>query len=73
MARREAQHLTDADVAEIEKWVGRAKSIDSLEGIANAMRELQKYQPIDIKSNLYALVQKIIIEGAYGQKSKRRN
>jgi hypothetical protein len=63
--------LNTADIEEIEKWIGRAKCIDSLAGIANALNELQKYLPADIRSNLYALVQKIIIGGAFHQKRRR--
>jgi len=57
--------LTTADVKELDKWVSRAKSEDGLKDIRNALEELSKYTPSEIKSNLYALVQKIIIEGPY--------
>ena len=57
--------LTEADIAELEKWIGRCKSNQSLFDIIEALQELNKYLPHDIKSNLYALVQKIIIGGAY--------
>jgi len=60
--------LTDADVAEIEKWIGRAKSTESLAGIVLAFKELEKYKLSDIRKNLYALVQRIIIGGAYNEK-----
>jgi hypothetical protein len=63
--------LTEADVRELDKWVGRAKSADGLVDIINALMELNKYQPSEIKSNLYALVQKIIIGGAYNQGKKK--
>lgn len=57
--------LSDADVKELDKWIGRVKSEDGLLGIRDAIRELDKYNPADIKTNLYALVQKIILEGPY--------
>jgi chromosome segregation ATPase len=57
--------LSEADMAELEKWVGRAKSHQGLIDILEAIQELNKYYPHDIKSNLYALVQRIIIGGAY--------
>ena len=70
--RREPERgLTEADVAELEKWIGRAKSNDSLKDIVSALNELQKYRPADIVRNLYALVQKIIIEGAHGENKKK--
>lgn len=59
------QALTDADIKELEKWIGRVKTEDGLLGIRNAIKELDKYGPSDIKTNLYALVQKIILEGPY--------
>jgi hypothetical protein len=65
--------LTEADKAELEKWIGRSKSSDGLISIVSALEELQKYFPEDIRSNLYALVQKIIIGGSYGSgKTHRR-
>jgi|GEM_PF-6399822 len=63
----EAQ-LTKEDVAELEKWIGRAKSIDGIRDVVDALKELQKYSPVEIRSNLYALVQRIIIGGAYHRK-----
>jgi hypothetical protein len=63
--------LTEADVLELDKWVGRAKSPESLIDISNALMELNKYQPSEIKSNLYALVQRIIIGGAYNQGKRK--
>jgi hypothetical protein len=58
--------LSDSDIAELEKWIGRAKSDVGLHSIINALSELKKYRsPDDIKSNFYALIQKIIIEGPY--------
>jgi hypothetical protein len=63
-------HLTGADVAELEKWIGRVRNPEGLENIIEALKELNKYYPHEIRSNLYALVQKIIIEGPY--KSRKR-
>lgn len=60
--------LTPADIQELEKWIGRAKSTDGLKDIISALSELKKYYPKDIKSNLYGLVQKIIIEGPIKRK-----
>jgi chromosome segregation ATPase len=60
---RNQKELTDADYAELEKWVRRAKSVDGLKSIVAALQEIGKYERYDIKSNLYGLVQKIIIEG----------
>jgi hypothetical protein len=57
--------LSPEDVKELEKWIDRAKSADGLKNIVDALTELSKYFPKDIKSNIYGLVQKIIIEGAY--------
>jgi hypothetical protein len=64
-------HLTEEDNQELIKWIGRAKSEDGLKDIIDALNELGKYRPIDIKTNLYALVQKIIIGGAYKEKKKK--
>jgi len=55
--------LSSADVQEIEKWIKRAKNQDGLQNILNALNSLKKFRPRDIKRNLYALIQKIIIEG----------
>lgn len=63
--------LTEADVAEIEKWIHRAHSDDGYADIINALRELEKYTHADIRQNLYALVQKIIIGGAFKEKRKK--
>lgn len=60
--------LSSADVVELEKWIGRVKNEDGFTTIKQAIRELDKYSPSEIKSNLYALVQKIIIEGPYSKK-----
>jgi len=63
--------LSSEDLKELEKWINRAKSADGLKDIVDALTELGKYFPKDIKSNVYGLVQKIIIEGAY--KVKKEN
>jgi len=63
--------LTEADVRELDKWIGRVKAEDGLLDIINALKEMDKYKPSEIKSNLYALVQKIIIGGAYNQGKKK--
>lgn len=60
--------LTDQDRSELEKLIGRAKSSEGLKNIIEALNELAKYKPQDIKVNLYGLLQKIIIGGAYNQK-----
>ena len=39
--------------------------------LKNAILELEKYNASEIKSNLYALVQKIIIGGAYNHGKKK--
>lgn len=64
--------LTPTDYAEFEKWISRTKSIDSLKAIVLALKELSKYYSQDIKSNLYGLVQKIIIEGPNSQKIQKK-
>jgi hypothetical protein len=55
--------LTEEDIAELDKWISRAKDLDGYEHILNALMALGKYNPGSIRKNLYALVQKIIIEG----------
>jgi hypothetical protein len=72
LRRDEDGRITADDVAELEKWIGRAKGPDGLKDIVEALTELQKYRPVDIKSNLYALVQRIIIGGAYHQTKRRK-
>jgi len=67
---KKQDHLTNKDYEELEKWIGRAKSPESLKSIVQALSELEKYYPEEIKTNLYALVQKIIIGGAYHKLSK---
>ena len=62
--------LTKEDVAELEKWIGRVKTEDGYRSIIDAFREVEKYFASDIKSNLYALVQKIINDGAYKKNKK---
>jgi len=57
--------LSDKDKAEIEKWLCRAKSLSGLDDIILAFREMDKYKAGDIKINLYALIQKIIIGGPF--------
>jgi len=70
---RGEQHniLTKEDHKELDKWIFRAQSIGGLQDIVNALAELSKYFPKDIKSNLYGLVQRIIIEGAYRVKKEK--
>lgn len=70
--RQKDQGLSEADVMELEKWIARAKSVSGLKDIADALEELQKYYPSDIKSNLYALVQRIIIGGPYHEAKRRK-
>lgn len=62
--------LSQKDVQELDKWIGRAKSITGLMDILRALRALTKFRPIDIKKNLYALVQRIIMEGPYPKKPR---
>jgi len=63
--------LSSFDIAELDKWIGRVDSEEGLMNIRQALAELDKYAPSEIKTNLYALVQKIIIGGAFSQtKSK---
>lgn len=69
--RRQEGDINPKDVAELEKWIRRAKSIDGLKAIVDALTEIEKYQPSDIKSNFYALVQRIIIGGSYKDKKKK--
>ena len=67
--REETQgKLTSEDIKELEKWIGRTKTSDGFKAIVDALAELHKYFPRDIKSNLYGLVQKIILEGPYTKK-----
>jgi septal ring factor EnvC (AmiA/AmiB activator) len=57
--------LTQSDIEELNKWIGRAKSDEGLIDIVNALNELEKYEPGQITKNMYALCQKIISGGAY--------
>lgn len=57
--------MSEKDKSEVEKWVGRAKSLGGLDDIISAFREVDKYKAGDIKINLYALIQKIIIGGPF--------
>ena len=68
--REKVHELHPLDVLELDKWISRAHSPDSLRDIVDALKELDKYQPIDIRGNLYALVQKIIIGGPFHGKKK---
>lgn len=72
LRRQTGEGLILQDVAELEKWISRAHSNDGLKNIVEALTELQKYQPIEITKSVYALVQKIIIEGAYKEKRTTR-
>jgi hypothetical protein len=69
---RKQKDLISADYDELEKWIRRAKSNEGLKSIVLALQEISKYQSYDIKSNLYALVQKIIIEGPKTKTSNMR-
>jgi len=66
----EYQNLTPADIQELDKWIGRVNGEEGLLNIIKALMEVFKYQPSEIKSNIYALLQKIIIEGPYKKKGK---
>lgn len=61
--------LNETDLQELNKWIGRARTEEGLLDIKLALLELDKFYPSDIKSNLYALIQKIIIGGAFSKKS----
>lgn len=63
--------LTVADVFELEKLIKRTKDLDGLKRIVDSIRELQKFMPSEVR-NLYALLQKIIIEGPFGETKKTR-
>jgi chromosome segregation ATPase len=64
---QEKPALTAQDTEELEKWIYRARTDESLHDIIAALNQLRKYKPSDIKS-LYAFVQKIIIEGPKNRK-----
>jgi chaperonin cofactor prefoldin len=68
LRKNPAETLTPEDIAELSKWIGRAKSDEGLKDIVNALNELEKYEPSQITKSLYALCQKIIIGGAYKNK-----
>jgi len=68
LQNRPNPELNDMDVQELDKWISRAKTEDGLITIKKSISELDKYAPSEIKSSVYALVQKIIIDGPYGQK-----
>jgi len=68
LRREPDKGLLELDIVELEKWISRAKNDESLKDILGALIELRKYRPIDIVKNVYALVQKIIIEGPYNGK-----
>jgi chaperonin cofactor prefoldin len=72
LRKQVGQGLTGQDIQELEKLIDRAKSPDGLKNIVDALVELNKYYPQDIKSNLYGLLQRIIIGGAYGTGKKRK-
>ena len=62
--------LTVEDKQEIEKWISRTKSNEGLIAIVKALEELAKFSPSQVK-NIFALTQKIIIEGPWkGNKKK---
>lgn len=60
--------LSPNDILELDKWLGRAKTVDGLIAIRDALAEMTKYTPDNIKSNLYGLIQQIINGGAYSKK-----
>lgn len=64
---RPGSELTKEDLGEIEKWISRAKTCEGLIAIVKAIEEMAKYKPNQIK-NIYAVVQKIIIEGPRSRK-----
>jgi hypothetical protein len=69
--RNITETLTDRDVAELNKWIGRAKSEQGLKDIVDALNELTKYNPDQVK-NIYALCQKIISGGAYNKNKLKK-
>lgn len=71
LRRQTGESLMVQDIAELEKWIGRARSNDGLKNIVDALAELKKYRPIDITKNVYALVQKMIIEGVYHESHRK--
>ena len=69
LRRSPTETLTAQDMAELNKWIGRARSDQGLKDIVNALNELDKYEPQQVQ-NFYAVCQKIIIGGAYGHATK---
>ena len=67
LQKHEDGELTDADIRELEKWIGRAKTEEGLINIRNALAEMVKYYSKEVRKNVYALIQKIIIEGPHGK------
>ena len=63
--------LTEEDGHELRKWVSRAESLNDLKKVMDAIAELEKYSPKAV-TNIYGLVQSIIIEGAYGKRKKSK-
>lgn len=72
LRRQTGESLMLKDIKELEKWIGRTQSNEGLKDIVDALAELQKYRPIDITKNLYALVQTIIMKGAYKEKTRKK-
>lgn len=70
--RKESEgHITDADIAELDKWIGRTESMEGLKAIITAITSVgSKYKPENIRTNLYALIQKVIIEGPKDMRRK---
>jgi len=64
--------LTQRDYLEIEKWVITAKTNDGLRRMLATFKELGKFFPNDIRTNFYGLVQKILMDGAYGQSMPKK-
>jgi len=69
--RRPIDVLTSEDILELNKWINRVKSEDGLRDILDALNELSKYSPGQIRSSVYALTQKIIIGGAFKSVRKK--
>ncbi len=65
------KELSLKDIQELEKWIARTKNNDGLINIIEALNELKKYvYPGDIKCNLYGLIQKILVEGAFKKEER---
>jgi hypothetical protein len=69
---REYGELSEKDIIELDKLINRSKTLEGLVNIIEALKELKKYYPHDIKTNLYGLLQKIIIEGAYTKTRQKK-